>query len=284
MGSFPYFWRERINRQKNAPATTYRINHYLTSIYVNTEHPNNGNVLIAGQILGNQQAKISWSLITPNEALCHFSSLILHMSSRRSETLLDHITDYLQFISNAQSFWFMLNTSMTMAATLPVDSVWTQNTMRLCRLSSRCPGVISSHQLVVESLLTVLSLRYPRIVLSCQLVVTTLPLAVLSLHHTLLNSSCQLVVASLLLVLSLCPAPPLILLSRGWLLLCLLTRHPLVISSSQRATSHCLVPPNGCCAIISCRPLVAPPSCPLIMLAGCCVACSCTALSSSRRR
>jgi hypothetical protein len=42
-----------------------------------------------------------------------------------SDALLDHIADSLQFISNAQSFWFMLNTSMTMAATSPVDFVWT---------------------------------------------------------------------------------------------------------------------------------------------------------------
>jgi len=42
----------------------YRINH-LTSINVNIKSPDDGNVLIAGQILGNQQAKISWSLVTP---------------------------------------------------------------------------------------------------------------------------------------------------------------------------------------------------------------------------
>jgi hypothetical protein len=31
--------------------------------------------------------------------------------SRSSDSILDHIADYLGFISNAQSFWFMLNTS-----------------------------------------------------------------------------------------------------------------------------------------------------------------------------
>jgi hypothetical protein len=31
--------------------------------------------------------------------------------SKRSEVLFDHIADYLQFISKAQSFWFTLNTS-----------------------------------------------------------------------------------------------------------------------------------------------------------------------------
>jgi hypothetical protein len=31
--------------------------------------------------------------------------------SSSSEALLDHIADFLQFISSAQSFWFSLNTS-----------------------------------------------------------------------------------------------------------------------------------------------------------------------------
>jgi len=31
--------------------------------------------------------------------------------SSRSEALLDHIADYLKFISNTQSFWFTLDTS-----------------------------------------------------------------------------------------------------------------------------------------------------------------------------
>jgi len=42
----------------------YRINHF-TSINVDVERPDDGNVLVAGRILGNQQAKISWSLVTP---------------------------------------------------------------------------------------------------------------------------------------------------------------------------------------------------------------------------
>jgi hypothetical protein len=59
-----------------------------------------------------------------------------------SDTLLDHIADYLQFISNAQSFWFMLNTSMTMAATLPVDSIWTKR-LQDCVSSLRAALVLS---------------------------------------------------------------------------------------------------------------------------------------------
>jgi hypothetical protein len=46
----------------------------------------------------------------PDEEVSHFGPLILEMSSR-SEALLDHIADFLKFISSAQSFWFSLNTS-----------------------------------------------------------------------------------------------------------------------------------------------------------------------------
>ena len=73
------------------------------------------------------------------------------------------------------------------------------------------------------------------------------------------------------------PCRPLVLLSHRS------TRHPLVVSSSRCAASCCLVVPAVCRAIISCGPLVAPPSHPLTVLAGCCVACpcACAALSSS---
>ena len=88
------------------------------------------------------------------------------------------------------------------------------------------------------------------------------------------------------------PHRPLVLSSRRLVVASplLSTHHPLFVSSSRRlvflssrhAASCYLVMPACCRAIISCRPLVAPPSCPLIMLAGCCVACTCTALLSSR--
>ena len=68
----------------------------------------------------------------------------------------------------------------------------------------------------------------------------------------------------------------------SWLLRRLSTRRPLVVSSSLCTASRCLIAPAGCCFIISCPPLVAPPSRPLIVLAGCCVVCPCAALSSSR--
>jgi hypothetical protein len=46
----------------------------------------------------------------PDEGVSHFSPLIVQMSSS-SEALLDHIADFLKFISSTQSFWFLLNTS-----------------------------------------------------------------------------------------------------------------------------------------------------------------------------
>ncbi len=46
----------------------------------------------------------------PDKVVFPFGSQILQMSSS-SESILDHIADYLKFISGAQSFWFMLNTS-----------------------------------------------------------------------------------------------------------------------------------------------------------------------------
>jgi hypothetical protein len=46
----------------------------------------------------------------PKEGAFHFSPHFLAMSLS-SESILDHIADYLTFISGAQSFWFTLNTS-----------------------------------------------------------------------------------------------------------------------------------------------------------------------------
>ncbi len=42
--------------------------------------------------------------------MSHFGLLFLEMSLR-CESILDHITNYLKFISEAQSFWFSLDTS-----------------------------------------------------------------------------------------------------------------------------------------------------------------------------
>ena len=189
-----------------------------------------------------------------------------------------------------------------MAATLPTESVWSRTTSRLCRLSSRHPGVVSSCQLVVALSLVVPSLRLPLVVLLRQLVVAS-PLAVLSLRCpvVILSAGCRIascrpliVPPSRQLVDPACchiasPRPlvaPRVAVSSScracWLLRRLSMRRTLVDSSSRHAASRCLVAPAGCHAIISRRPLAAPPSRPLIMLAGCCVACPCAALSSSR--
>jgi hypothetical protein len=56
------------------------------------------------------ELKLLGASLHPDEAVFHFSSLFLWMSTS-CESILDHIAEYLQFISDAQSFWFMLNTS-----------------------------------------------------------------------------------------------------------------------------------------------------------------------------
>jgi len=88
-------------------------------------------------------------------------------------------------------------------------------------------------------------------------------------------SPCPLIVSRAVLSSSRCA---------GWLSRWLSTRRPLVVSSFRHVTLCCLVTPAGCRAIISCHPLVAPPSHPLIVLAGCCIAYPCTAILSSRCR
>ena len=124
-----------------------------------------------------------------------------------------------------------------MAATLPVNSVWTRKTTRLCCLSSRRPLVVSSCQLVVASPLVVLSLHRPLVILTRQLVVA-LPLAVFLLRRPFVLSSRRLVVVSPL------DAPP---------------SRPLVISScrlllSRRASwlsHHHLSLSSGCTTLSS---------------------------------
>ena len=142
----------------------------------------------------------------------------------------------------------MLNTNMTLAATLSVNFVWTTS---LCHLSSSHPCVILSCQLVVALTLVVLSLCRPLLLLSCQLAVT-LPLAVLSLRHPFVFLSPQLVVILPLVVLSL--------------------RHPLFNSS------HRLVVVSPLLVLLLCP---VSPSPPLVVPAGCCVTSQRTALSSS---
>ena len=119
--------------------------------------------------------------------------------------------------------------AMTMAASMPVDSVWTQKTKRLCCVFLLC-------QLVVALPLVILLLRHPLVILSRRLV-AALPLeappscrlAVLSCHP-LIVSLRQLVVTTSLVVLSFC--------------------RPLVLSS---------------CWLVVALPLFVPPSSPLVV-------------------
>ncbi len=54
--------------------------------------------------------KLLGALKHPDEAVFHFSLLFLQMPSS-SDSILNHIKEYLIFISDAQSFWYTLNTS-----------------------------------------------------------------------------------------------------------------------------------------------------------------------------
>ena len=63
--------------------------------------------------------------------------------SKRSEVLFDHIADYLRFISKAQSFWFMLNTSYDHGCHLANRFRLDPEEYEALRASHRCwPGVV----------------------------------------------------------------------------------------------------------------------------------------------
>jgi hypothetical protein len=121
-----------------------------------------------------------------------------------TEVLLDHIADYLLFLSDALLFWFTLNTSYDHPR--PLVLLW----------SSHCAALLLSHHtswllryLLLDHPLTILSLSRSLFVLrrlvvasplvappSCPLVVLpSHPLIVLSLRCPLIDSSRQLVVA-----------------------------------------------------------------------------------------
>ena len=191
-----------------------------------------------------------------------------------------------------------------MAATLPIVSVWTPTSTRLCRFLSHRPGCLvmpagcriascrpliapPSRCLVAPAGCHIASCR-PLIALPSHRLVAPAGCCIASHHPLIAPPSCQLVVPACCHITSPCPLVALhaaLSFSRraGWLLRRLSTHHPLVVSLSHRAASCCLVVPAGCCTIISCHPLVAPPSHTLVVLAGCCVACPCAVLLSSRR-
>ena len=225
--------------------------------------------------------------------------------SSSSEALLDHIADFLKFISSAQSFWFSLNTSYDHGCHLAscfcldpdkyevvsplVAPTWCRLVVPSgCRIVS-CRPLIAPHSLrLIAPAGGHIASRRPLIALPSRRLVTPAGCRIASCCPHFVPPSCQLVAPACCCIASprplVAPRPALSSSRRaGWLLHGLSARRPLVVSSSHRAASHCLIAPAGCRIIISRRPLVAPPSCPLIVLAGCCVACPCAALSSSRR-
>jgi hypothetical protein len=176
-----------------------------------------------------------------------------------TEVLLDHIADYLLFLSDAPLFWFTLNTSYDHPPPLILSS------------SSHCVALSLSHLtgwllhcLSLYRPLVVLSLCYSLVILrrlilastlvtlpSCPLVVPPpRPLVVLSLRCPLVVSLCRLVVALPLI------APPL--------------HHPLTaLPSRHLAPAGCYV--ASCCAALlsSCRAVLSSSRC---VPAGYCVA------------
>jgi len=187
-----------------------------------------------------------------------------------------------------------------MAVTLPIDFVWSRTTTRLCHLSSRRPGVVSSCQLVVASPLVVPSLRRPLVVLSRQLVVAlpltvlssrcplvvlshqlvvALPLAVLSMHHPLVYSSACYYIASPRTLLA--PRSALSFSCHvGWLLCRLSMCRPLVVPPLVVSLCQLVVAPSSlvillchrplilssCCWLVVALPVFAPPSRPLVVV------------------
>jgi len=149
-------------------------------------------------------------------------------------------------------------------------------------LSSHCAALLSTHCARHASLLLRL------IALPSHRLVAPAGCHIASRRPLVAPPSCQLVAPACCRITSPHPlvAPHTTLsFSRcvSWLLHCLLMCRPLVVSLSHCATSHCLIDPAGCCVIIFHRPLILPPSRPLIMLTGCCIACPCAARLSSRR-
>ena len=157
-----------------------------------------------------------------------------------------------------------------------------------CHIASCPPLIVPPSRCLVAPAGSCIASRRPLIVLPSRCLVAPAGCHIASRHPLVASPSCQLVVPACCRIASPCPlvAPRTALSSSrhaGWLLRRLSTRRPLTVSLSRCAASCCLVAPAGCRTIISCRPLVAPPSRPLIVLAGCCIACPCVALSSSQR-
>jgi hypothetical protein len=90
---------------------THHVN--LSSIISKLSLVMMGNIPTVREVVCALRTKISWGLITPytlTRGVFHFSLQILVMPES-SATLLVHMVEHLHFLSSAQSFWFMLDTS-----------------------------------------------------------------------------------------------------------------------------------------------------------------------------
>jgi hypothetical protein len=145
-------------------------------------------------------------------------------------------------------------------------------------LSSSCPTSWLSHHLSPSSHCAALSS-------SCRASRLSRCLSPSSCYAILLSTRCASLLSHCLSSSSRCaPHHPLVLSLHRLVVVALpldaLPSHRLVVLLCHL---RCLVTPASCHTIISRCPLIAPPSHPLIVLAGYCVACHCAALSSSRR-
>jgi len=84
--------------------------HKKTSINVDIGIPMMAMFLLQDKFWATIEPKSLGASQHPDEGVCQFESLILAMS-QSSDTLLDHVADYLRFISNTKKIWFSLNTS-----------------------------------------------------------------------------------------------------------------------------------------------------------------------------
>ena len=194
----------------------------------------------------------------------------------------DHITNFLIFLSSAPSLWFVLNTSYSHGRHLA-------NRFRLDPENYEVVSLLvapPSHHLVVPAGCHIASCHPLIVPPSRQLVVpvcchiaSPCPLIALPSRHLVVPAGCRIASCRHLI------APP----SRPLFTpagCCVPSRHAALSSSRFLVVSSCRLSlschATGCCTIISCRPLVAPSSRPLIVLAGCCFACPCATLLSSR--
>ena len=186
-------------------------------------------------------------------------------------TLLDHL-------SNAQLFWFTLNTSYDHgclhASRFRLDPEDYEVVLPLVATPSRLFVVPAG--CCIASCCPLIAPLSCRLVVPAGCCVASCRLLVVPPSRPLTAPACSCITSPYPLVAP--PSHPLIT-PAGC---CVASQRAALLSSSCLIVppSHSLVAPAGC-RNISRRPLVAPPSCPLIMPAGCCVASSCTSLSSS---